>query len=366
MRHDDDATGSNGWEKDWANGDDVARPGPLDWGARVIGGHRGRGKAISLRTALIALPLVIALTTGMTIFAANALGQPEVTGRDARAALEDATDHAPVGSGPDGTFPDKGSLTAEPSPRTTSINGGTSGSRSTSNPPTHPQTTKPPGAPAPTIPQGPTTITYPNFADVSGLAFNGKARQNSDFLRLVAHSETKAAGSAWSRKTLDPARSFSTSFRVWLQQDGGDGLAFVVQSEGVGAIGLDGCGLGYGDEFLSTVVSPSMAVEFDTYDNWWEPDAGDNAIAITRDGNIKSQLGSGSPAFYIWGDGAFNVWVDYDAVAHTVRVSPACPAGSPLVHWSAPPSTCPPLSVPARCTPALRQATGCSRPIKMC
>ena len=77
-----------------------------------------------------------------------------------------------------------------------------------------------------------------------------------------------------------------------------------------GALGEGGSGLGYGDEAGLNVVSPSMAVEFDAFDNGWEPSTGDNAIAITRNGNVKSQLASAEPNVRIWGDGQFNAWVD--------------------------------------------------------
>ena len=363
MHNDDEANGVNRGGAD--NGSAGLRP--LGWGARVIRGHRAHSKATSVRKALVTVPLVIALTTSMMIFAANQLGQPEVPGGDARAALDDAVNRDRVVGGLDGTPDIPGDLrpsTAKPSPsRSPSISQSTVKrtrtnaprstrpvtTTSTTKPPvavTASTTTKPPAtspapAPAPTVQQAPTTITYASFADVSGLAFNGAARQSNYVVRLAAQTGGDA-GSAWSRQALDPARSFSTSFRLWLQQDGGDGLAFVVQSEGLGALGEGGSGLGYGDESGYNVVSPSMAVEFDAFDNDWEPSTGDNAIAITRNGDIKSQLASVEPNFWIWDDGPLTSGSTMMRWLTPCGSTPPSRAESPIIRWSRRTSTCRP------------------------
>jgi hypothetical protein len=112
----------------------------------------------------------------------------------------------------------------------------------------------------------------------------------------------------WSRTALDPARSFQATFGLQIQPYGADGMAFVLQSEGLGAIGAGGEALGYGDATTTDVrVRPSVAVEFDTFDNSWDPSTGDNHIAVIANGAVNGHQVYGIPGFTMRSCGPFVV-----------------------------------------------------------
>jgi peptide-N4-(N-acetyl-beta-glucosaminyl)asparagine amidase len=64
-------------------------------------------------------------------------------------------------------------------------------------------------------------------------------------------------GQEWSVRGK-PVKGVGLEFSIRMTRDGADGMAFVVQSVGLNAIGTGGCGLGY------VGIPKSLAVEFDT------------------------------------------------------------------------------------------------------
>ncbi|MBX0291803.1 T9SS type A sorting domain-containing protein [Hymenobacter sp. HSC-4F20] len=72
------------------------------------------------------------------------------------------------------------------------------------------------------------------------------------------------AGSVWRLQQITLAKSFVFNFNVYLgNHDGGDGMVFALQrnANGVNALGGGGQNMGM------AAISPSISVEFDTYDN---------------------------------------------------------------------------------------------------
>jgi gliding motility-associated-like protein len=102
------------------------------------------------------------------------------------------------------------------------------------------------------------TNTAPNqFVLNSSATFLG-----GDCYRLTPASQSKV-GSVWYSKKIDLNKNFEANFEMNLgciDQDGADGIAFVLQPIST-AIGSFGGGLGYQG------VTPSLAIEFDTYQN---------------------------------------------------------------------------------------------------
>jgi len=108
-------------------------------------------------------------------------------------------------------------------------------------------------------------------------------------LRLTPNA-TGTAGSAWYKTQQPVTGAFSTTFTFELTGSNtgygpADGIAFVIQNSpaGTGALGPDGCGIGFGDS--STGCAPStggipqsLAVEFDTFQNADDPN--NNHVAI--------------------------------------------------------------------------------------
>jgi Legume lectin domain len=140
-------------------------------------------------------------------------------------------------------------------------------------------------------------ISFPNFTSTAGLTLNGSAVSAGSVLRLTP-AQTGQAGSAWFN-TLQPVTgTFSTSFTFQLSGAntflcGGttpcpaDGFAFVIQNSvaGTGALGPDGCGMGFGINSTCSGGPPggitnSLAVEFDTYNNGGVDGNSGNHVAI--------------------------------------------------------------------------------------
>ncbi len=130
--------------------------------------------------------------------------------------------------------------------------------------------------------------SFPNFSSTTNLVLNGNASQfNQSALRLNP-ADYYQVGSAWFGTVQPVSEGFSTTFQFQIsppppQQNPdlppappfpADGLAFVIQSTGTGAIGQPGGYLGYGgtiglDNNIPGIVN-SVAIEFDTYSNGWD------------------------------------------------------------------------------------------------
>lgn len=176
----------------------------------------------------------------------------------------------------------------------------------------------------------PVRIDYASFTGTSGLALNGAAHVSGGQLNLAAGSQQ--AASAWSATPIDPGRSFSTSF-TFVISNITDGLAFVLQSAAPTALGNTGGGLGYGSlpGDSAKQIAPSLAIEFDTWDN--SPDgfdpAGHQHIAVTSNGDITQHLVWGDPGFSMWGSGPVYVWITYAAPTRALAVFASQTANRP-------------------------------------
>ncbi|MDQ0366534.1 lectin-like domain-containing protein [Catenuloplanes indicus] len=180
-----------------------------------------------------------------------------------------------------------------------------------------------PGAPD-AAPAKPVSFSYPSFGGTSGLRLNGAAKVTGGKLALTR--ATSQVGSAYSTTAIDPAKSFSTSFTAVISQPT-DGMAFLLQSAGAGAIAA-----GTGESMGYSGISPSVAVEFDTWDNsgsgHGDP-AGQQHIGIMSNGNVKTHLAWADPRFDMRFGQAFHVWIDYDAGAKRLSVFASQSTGKP-------------------------------------
>lgn len=139
-------------------------------------------------------------------------------------------------------------------------------------------------------------VSFNNFSDVSSLALNGSAASANNgtqqVLRLTPDGTVHVSGTAWFKTQQQSVGNGFTSafqFQITHNPNNGsglaDGLAFVIQNSGEGfgtaARGGSGGAIGYGvpDPGDNGVAIPnSLAVEFDTYQNGWDPNA--NHIAV--------------------------------------------------------------------------------------
>ena len=104
---------------------------------------------------------------------------------------------------------------------------------------------------------------------------NGSAIVSSN---AVTFPGTDVAGSAWNNTPIDLSSNFDMTFPVYLGPNAGaaDGVAFVLQTEGLNAIGGWGAGMGFGNvagTLPIAPVSPSVDVPIDT---WSDPGPPDN------------------------------------------------------------------------------------------
>ncbi|MCA1959123.1 MAG: hypothetical protein LDL14_11425 [Nitrospira sp.] len=165
-------------------------------------------------------------------------------------------------------------------------------------------------------------INYPDFSSVSGLTLNGDAAQVGNVLR-VAPAQFGQAGSAFSTTpvTLSSNASFSTYFQFRFTNPGGlcdgqgcgaDGLTFTVQTV-ANNVGGGGGGIGYAG------ISPSIAVEFDNWNNGSIDGNSSNHAGINVGGDVDSVvLAEITEADLNAGD-IWNAWVDYDGTTHALE-----------------------------------------------
>lgn len=176
------------------------------------------------------------------------------------------------------------------------------------------------------------SLWYEDFADVSGLTLNGSAAQAGSALRLTPASQNQA-GSAFTSNplTLGPDGSFNTQFSFQITDSGGggaDGIAFVIHNDAAADTALGGTGgrLGYSG------ITPSLAVEFDTWYNFTLGDPNANHVGTGINGAVGSGAAVQLAGPALDGGTVFYAWVDYDGVADmlevrvaSVNVRPAAP-----------------------------------------
>lgn len=141
--------------------------------------------------------------------------------------------------------------------------------------------------PNPSASVTPSTTPLPtptiSISGTRSFSLMGAATREGDTLRLT-DSNLDQAGAAWYPEAVPVADGFTVEFSYQvgsLQGGGGDGIAFVIQSQGPSAIGASGEQLGYGG------LANSIALELDTFPNQW-PDGDD-----PNDNHISLQTGDG-------------------------------------------------------------------------
>jgi uncharacterized delta-60 repeat protein len=171
-------------------------------------------------------------------------------------------------------------------------------------------------------------LAFSNFGDTTGLTINGNAAVAStgdgDVLRLVP-AVWWQSGSFFTTEQVDAA-TFSAFFKFRMTNPGGssdetdtggNGLAFVIQPVTTNA-GGDADGPGY------AWINPSIAMEFDTFQNAEHNDPNSNHLGINLNGDVNHGEGSPftadvSPRF---DDGnVWYAWVDYDGTNMEVRAN---------------------------------------------
>lgn len=151
----------------------------------------------------------------------------------------------------------------------------------------------------------PSSPSYKDFSTNGNcLTFNGNATipTESGVLQITG-SQSNQVGSAWYTTQQVVQNGFTTSFQFQLPNASNppaDGFAFVIQNSSLQAIGFsqgNGGALGYGDADASTDPSQgagiphSLAIEFDTFQNGWDPATSHVAIQTCGAGANTSHHG---------------------------------------------------------------------------
>jgi hypothetical protein len=165
----------------------------------------------------------------------------------------------------------------------------------------------------------PSTGVVIDLSDPLAMLRNGAAKINGTELDLVT-GDYFQAGSTYlpTPYPIGPTTTFSIAFSFRLYGvdgvGGADGFTLVWQNAGPTALGTAGSSLGY-----ATAVTPSVAVEFDTYKT--TGDQNDNHVALDTGGNEQIALAVALTLPFDLNDGAsHNAWVDYDGATKTVTV----------------------------------------------
>ena len=168
------------------------------------------------------------------------------------------------------------------------------------------------------------TIVYQNFASTAGLSLNDTVV--SDGALTLASSASDKRGSVFTTAQFN-ATGFSAIFEFRISSPGGtsdgiaagaDGLAFVIQNSSATALGGTGEALGYGPRGGTPGIANSVAIEFDTFKNSWDPTS--NHVGINTGGNLTS-LATLHEASAFDNGTKWTAWVDYNGTTLEVRWS---------------------------------------------
>jgi len=134
---------------------------------------------------------------------------------------------------------------------------------------------------------------YVDFSSSSSLNLVDNASVNNNRLYLTEASAWNK-GAAWHDQEQNVQDGFDTTFKFQITEkdpvyNGADGFAFVIQNDSSIAIGRFGQP-GYGSYTIEETngISNSIAIEFDTYNNWNLGDPGDNHISVQSRGLLPN------------------------------------------------------------------------------
>jgi hypothetical protein len=167
------------------------------------------------------------------------------------------------------------------------------------------------------------------------LTLNGSAKLGTGLLGgpviWLTPAQQYQAGTAFTTKKIafGARYIFGTFFMFQMinpNSQASDGMTFVIQTESASALGGDGGALGY------VGITPSVAVEFDTWNNGGGFDINDNHAAILTNGqrnDIDPQTPYGvtncqptTGQFGCMNNGhIWSVWIDYDGTNLNVAIA---------------------------------------------
>ena len=193
-----------------------------------------------------------------------------------------------------------------------------------------------------------TLIVNPTPTITGSFILNGNATQPIANTYQLTQAAGNQSGSAWNSVTLNLTQPFSFDVDVFLgyNNGGADGLAFLLQQVST-SVGTSGGGLGYQG------ISPSFAVEFDTWQNSSDPSYDHLAVQKNGDlnhngannlvpftgfppGNSNIEDGLWHNVVFSWNPNTYNFKVVYDGVTlvnYTNNIVASIFGNNPNVYW---------------------------------
>lgn len=164
------------------------------------------------------------------------------------------------------------------------------------------------------------TAAFAAPVDLTTMNLNGSAALEGSSVVLTPASNSQR-GSAFidTAFAIDPATTFSAAFELGFSSNGNsgaDGIAFVIHNgpNGANQLGVLGGGIGYAG------ITPSLVVEFDTWNNGTIDNGSANHVGIATNGNTDANV-QADPGFTIQDQTSLFAWVDYDGNTLDVSVS---------------------------------------------
>ncbi len=175
-------------------------------------------------------------------------------------------------------------------------------------------------------------VRLPAFSDFQAgefLEFNGAASRIGGALVLTPDGGNLGSAFFTDALPVNAETSFQTQFQFRIVGGdgvaGADGLVFMLQNS---LAGMQSLAAGSGGSLGYQGIGNSLAIEFDTYQNPFDPSG--NHVAILRDGDLTTPLPLSvelpdSPAvatgpFDLNGGQVVSVWVDYDGLQNELNV----------------------------------------------
>lgn len=171
-------------------------------------------------------------------------------------------------------------------------------------------------------------VCYRGGSNLANFKLNGTASLNGSSI-VITPDVSVQSGSAMYQTKFSATSDFHIKMHVRISTLSSvvpaDGMAFVMHNDPAGpnALGQSGAGVGYQG------ITNSVTIEFDTYQNTWDPP--DPHIAITRQGDPDHGSGTNSglpvvefsslsPPMDPTNGTPFYLWIDYVAASHAVSV----------------------------------------------
>ena len=144
---------------------------------------------------------------------------------------------------------------------------------------------------------------------------NGNARSIGGSCYQLTSAANWQLGSVWYADKLDLAKDFDLEFELNFgnnNDNGADGIVFVMQTVGTKAIGASGAGIGFEG------FSPSFGIEFDTWQNQNFGDIASDHIAMFKNGSVDHTSSNSLVAAVTAISGGANI---EDGKNHLIRIT---------------------------------------------